>query len=145
MKAATPLSTARALPSGNKINQENWMYSNFFAPFRTLSTSNKAAPWGEWWYSVTCFNLGVKWRQVVSFTPRAAFVPQKQSTGPIAKAVWVGPRSQSESLANRKKKILDRNGRSIRKVRVVQTVLYSLYRLNIPAPVPSYSFEKKNR
>jgi hypothetical protein len=58
---------------------------------------------GEWRYSSTILDLGIRWRLVVSFTPLLLY-PRGKSPGTLWIGGWVGPRVGLDAVE--KKKIL---------------------------------------
>jgi hypothetical protein len=48
---------------------------------------------GEWRYSSTILDLGIRWRRVVSFTPRHLYSRRERAPGTHWVGSWVGPRA----------------------------------------------------
>jgi hypothetical protein len=67
-------------------------------PYAYLIRHHAMKTYGEWKYSSTILDLGTRWRQVISFTPRPLYHRKEQSV-PIG---WMGSRVGLGAVEKRK-------------------------------------------
>jgi hypothetical protein len=56
---------------------------------------------GEWRYSSTILDLGIRWRLVVNFTPQPLY-PGERAAGTHWIGGWVGPRAGLDAVEKRR-------------------------------------------